>query len=108
MSRASVVRARPKVWGLPVLVGEHDLGEIEIEMAGGRRKVHRLERTATFLVDDVQHVNDPHIVAHLGIAAGATAAVEIHDIGRTADRGKDQVALADPEIALGIAGGERE
>ena len=44
----------PEGLGLPVLVGEGDLGIVEIEMAGGGGKIHRLERAAALLMDDVQ------------------------------------------------------
>src|SRR3954468_10059375 len=73
---------------LPGLVSECDGGAIEIEMPRLRRQVGRLDRTAAFLMDDIEPMHDADVVAHVLIVAGAPSAVEIAGEGGAAGRGK--------------------
>ena len=45
-------------------------------MAGVGGKIERLERPAAFLMQHVEGLDQLEIVAHLGIGAGAPAAIE--------------------------------
>src|SRR3954465_10910719 len=71
---------------LPSLVGECDGGAIEIEMPRLRRQVGGLDRTAAFLVDDIEAMHDADVVAHVLVVAGAPTAVKIAGEGRAAGR----------------------
>ncbi len=93
---------------LPVLVGQRDLGIMQIEMARFGRKIERLEGPAAFLMNDVERLDQLDVVAHLRIGAGPPALVAVHHIGGAAHRREDEVAAADLEIAGGIARRQRE
>ncbi len=71
-------------------------------------QVHRLERAAALLVEDVEALDHTDVVAHLGEGSVALATVVVHDIGRPADRSENQVAPAKAERLGRIARLERE
>lgn len=73
--------------GLPVLVQQGDLGVIDIQVAGVGGQIKRLEWAAAFLMQHVQRLHQPQIVAHLGKSAVAAAKVIIHHISRATNRG---------------------
>ena len=82
--RPSCVRA--KRVQVPAFVQKRDLGEVEVEVAGVRGQVHRLQRSAGFLLDDVQALAKPQKVLHVLKCAVSATAVEVHHISRAADR----------------------
>ena len=51
--------------GLAVLVGQLVLRKIQVEVTRLGGQVHRLERAAAFLVNDVQALHEAQVIAHL-------------------------------------------
>ena len=94
--------------GLPAFVAKANLGVEDVEMPGVGGQVHRLERAAAFLMQDVQRLDQAHVVAHLGKGAVAAATVVVHHIGRAANRAVDAEATPGFQAVVGIAGFQRE
>ncbi len=67
-------------------------------MPGLGGQVHGLEHAAAFLVDDVQALHEPQVVAHFFVGARPAAAVEIAAKGGSADRGKHDAVAADMQV----------
>jgi len=77
-------------------------------VAGLDRQVVRLERATTFLVDDVEGADDPHIVDEIGKVAGAPAAIEVADEGWATDGPEDEVRSPEADVALRVPGVQLE
>ncbi len=93
---------------LPVLVEQAGQRRQQVEMAGLGRQVHRLERPATLLVDDVERLDQAQVVALLGERAGPSAAVEVRAERRAADRREHHMAVADHQVVGRVASAQRE
>ena len=59
---------------LTILVGQPQLREIQIEMAALGWQIHRLERTAAFLRDDLEALHQTDVIALFRVGAGAAPA----------------------------------
>ena len=74
----------------------------------GDRQVGRLERAAALLVDDVERADDAEVVEEVGVVAGPPAALDVRDERRPADGAEHDVAVAEPDVPLRVAGMEHE
>ena len=95
---------RPEPEAMPRLVEVRGQRVVHVEVAGGDRQVGGLERSAAFLVDDVEAADQPHVVDEVGVVAGPPAAVEVRHERRAADRAEHEVVAAEADVPCGIAG----
>ncbi len=77
-------------------------------MTARRRQVHRLEAAAAFLVKNIEALHQADEIALLGMRAVAPATVEIHDVGRPADRRERRVTVAETDILVRVARAQAE
>ena len=99
---------RPEPEALPRLVEQRDEREVHVEVAGRHRQVGRLEGPAALLVDDVERADDAEVVEEVGVIAGPPAALDVGDERRPADGAEHDVAVAEPDVPLRVAGVEPE
>jgi hypothetical protein len=87
---------------LPVFVQQANLGMVQIQVAGCSGQFNRLERSAAFLVDDVEALHQLQIITDLRERSSPPPAVQVIAVGRTANGGERQMVAAQLEIPFRI------
>ena len=95
--------------GVHHLVGQGELVEQHVEMTDAGMEVHRLDRVAAGKMDAVEILRQLQQVGALLAGAGHLAAdLHVPVVGRRRDIAEQDIILADHQLAVGIARGQRE
>ncbi len=78
------------------------LRQVKIEVPRFSRQVHRLERTATFLMHNIQALHETQVIAHLCISAGATTFIEVTAESGSTNRCENNMISANLQLVFGV------
>ncbi len=79
------------------------LREIQVEVARLGRQVHGLEHATAFLVQDVEALHEPQVVAHFLVTAGSATVVEIAAKCRPANGREHDIVAADSQVMVRVS-----
>ena len=79
-----------------------------VEMPDGGMQINRLDRIATGQMNNIVGLREPDQIAEIGVCSGPAAIVAVRAIGRGCDLRESDLPSADGNVALAVAGMQRE